>query len=117
MNKHKKKHFLGKLGFVLSAAGASVGLEISGDFHILLQKYGGGIFFTYLYHTGINLRLHFDHGGDFSWTYDKEKSCWSILETLENPFYIPLADGSMRSFQSLLFPYYSVIGGWVLKNT
>ena len=44
--------------------------------------------FTCLYHTGINLRLHFDHGGDFSWTYDKEKSCWSIWKLWKIPFYI-----------------------------
>ena len=35
MDKNKKRStFSGKLGFVLSAAGASVALEIFGDFHI-----------------------------------------------------------------------------------
>ena len=64
MKKHKRSTFSGKLGFVLSAAGASVGL--------------GNIWrFPYLA-TCTDLRLHLDHGGDFSWTHDKKKPCWSI---------------------------------------
>ena len=40
MNKHEHKRstFSGKIGFVLSAAGASVDWEIYGDFHILQQN-------------------------------------------------------------------------------
>lgn len=39
MDNHKKRStFSGKLGYVLSAAGASVGLEISGGFLILRQN-------------------------------------------------------------------------------
>ena len=34
MEHNKRSSFSGKLGYVLSAAGASVGLEISGDFRI-----------------------------------------------------------------------------------
>lgn len=78
MKKHKRSTFSGKLGFVLSAAGASVGLGNIWRFPYLAAKYGGGIFFTCLYHTCTDLRLHLDHGGDFSWTHDKKKPCWSI---------------------------------------
>lgn len=77
MKKHKRSTFSGKLGFVLSAAGASVGLETSGDFHISLLNMAVESF-TCLYHTCTDLRLHLDHGGDFSWTHDKKKPCWSI---------------------------------------
>ena len=35
---HERSTFSGKLGFVLSAAGASVGLEIYGDFLTLRQS-------------------------------------------------------------------------------
>ena len=35
---HERSTFSGKLGFVLSAAGASVGLEIYGDFLTLRQN-------------------------------------------------------------------------------
>ena len=47
MNKHEHKRstFSGKIGFVLSAAGASVGLGNIWRFPYLAAKYGGGIFF------------------------------------------------------------------------
>ena len=41
---HKRSAFSGKLGFVLSAAGASVGLGNIWRFPYLAAKYGGGIF-------------------------------------------------------------------------
>ena len=41
---HKRSSFSGKLGFVLSAAGASVGLGNIWRFPYLAAKYGGGIF-------------------------------------------------------------------------
>ena len=40
----KRSSFSGKLGFVLSAAGASVGLGNIWRFPYLAAKYGGGIF-------------------------------------------------------------------------
>ena len=36
--KNHRSSFSGKLGYVLAAAGASVGLEIYGDFHIWQQS-------------------------------------------------------------------------------
>lgn len=45
MNKqNKRSSFSGKLGFVLAAAGASVGLGNIWRFPYLAAKYGGGIF-------------------------------------------------------------------------
>ena len=41
---NKRSTFSGKLGFVLSAAGASVGLGNIWRFPYLAAKYGGGIF-------------------------------------------------------------------------
>lgn len=45
MSKNKRSTFSGKLGFVLSAAGASVGLGNIWRFPYLAAKYGGGIFY------------------------------------------------------------------------
>lgn len=42
--KRKRSSFSGKIGFVLSAAGASVGLGNIWRFPYLAAKYGGGIF-------------------------------------------------------------------------
>ena len=43
MENEKRSSFSGRLGFVLSAAGASVGLGNIWRFPYLAAKYGGGI--------------------------------------------------------------------------
>lgn len=78
MNKNKKRStFSGKLGFVLSAAGASVGLEIFGDFHIW-QRNMVEESFTGLHHTGTDIWLYHDYGREFFRTYDQKESRWCI---------------------------------------
>lgn len=111
---HKRSAFSGKLGFVLSAAGASVGLGNIWRFPYLAAKYGGGIFllvyiilaFTFGYtmimaetaigrmtkKSPVGAFAHFGKSGGFS------LGGW--LNAI-----IPI----------LIVPYYSVIGGWVIK--
>ena len=114
MNKKKRSKFSGKLGYVLSAAGASVGLGNIWRFPYLAAKYGGGIFLiiyillavTFGYtmiiaetalgrmtkKSPVGAFNHFGHGWQFS------MSGW--INAI-----IPI----------LIVPYYSVIGGWVVR--
>ena len=68
MSKHEEKRssFSGKIGFVLAAAGASVGLGNIWRFPYLAAKYGGGIFLlvyillalTFGYYSGNRYRAY-----------------------------------------------------------
>ena len=113
-NDKKRSTFSGKIGFVLSAAGASVGLGNIWRFPYLAAKYGGGIFLL-IY---ILLALTFGYtmivaesslgrmtrrspvGAFQSFGKTRLRSCGGWLNAI-----IPL----------LIVPYYSVIGGWVIK--
>ncbi len=110
----KRSMFSGKLGFVLSAAGASVGLGNIWRFPYLAAKYGGGIFLL----VYIILAL------TFGYTMIMAETTLGRM-TKKSPV------GAFRSFGKkkwttaggwinaiipiLIVPYYSVIGGWVIK--
>ncbi len=116
MNEQQKKRstFSGKLGFVLAAAGASVGLGNIWRFPYLAAKYGGGIFLL----VYIILALTFGYtmivaetslgrmtgkspvGAFAAFGKSKWRSCGGWINAI-----IPI----------LIVPYYSVIGGWVIK--
>ncbi len=106
--------FSGRLGFVLSAAGASVGLGNIWRFPYLAAKYGGGIFLL----VYILLALSFGY-------------TMIIAETVIGRSSGKSPVGAFRHFSSarlmniggwlnavvpvLIVPYYSVIGGWVCR--
>ena len=108
----KRSSFSGKLGFVLAAAGSAVGLGNIWRFPYLAAKYGGGTFlFIYLIlavtfgftlmtaETAIGRKTGLSAIGAFT-ILDKRFKFLGILASA-----VPI----------IIFPYYSVIGGWVVK--
>ena len=104
--------FSGKLGFVLAAAGSAVGLGNIWRFPYLAAEYGGGIFllvylalavtfgFTLMVtEIAIGRKTGLSPVGAFK-ALDKRFTAFGYLAAL-----IP----------ALILPYYSVIGGWVMK--
>ena len=84
MSKNKRSTFSGKLGFVLSAAGASVGLGNIWRFPYLAAKYGGGIFLL----VYIILALTFGYTmimAETSLGRMTKKSPVGAYQSLENP--------------------------------
>ena len=78
---HERSTFSGKLGFVLSAAGASVGLGNIWRFPYLAAKYGGGIFLLIYIILALTFGYSMIIAENSSGTYDPKKSCrcfWKI---------------------------------------
>lgn len=111
-NMQKRSSFSGKLGFVLAAAGSAVGLGNIWRFPYLVAKYGGGTFlFIYLIlavtfgftlmtaEIAIGRKTGLSAIGAFT-ALDKRFKFLGILAST-----VPI----------IIFPYYSVIGGWVVK--
>ncbi len=108
----ERNSFTGSIGFVLAAAGSAVGLGNIWRFPYLAAKDGGGLFLV------IYLILSFTFGFSLLATevaigrktqespltaYKKLHNGWGFLGIFS--FVIPL----------IIYPYYCVIGGWVLK--
>lgn len=114
MNKHKRSTFSGKLGFVLSAAGASVGLGNIWRFPYLAAKYGGGIFLL----VYIILALTFGYTlimAETSLGRMTRKSPVGAFQTFGTSRFLSLGGWINAIIPILIVPYYSVIGGWVIK--
>ena len=114
-SQHKKRSaFSGKIGFVLSAAGASVGLGNIWRFPYLAAKYGGGIFLL------IYILLAFT----FGYTMIVAETALGRM-TKKSPVGAFAAFGKKGGLSFggwinaiipiLIVPYYSVIGGWVIR--
>ena len=113
INMENKRHsFGGSLGFVLAAAGSAVGLGNIWRFPYLAAKDGGGLFLV------VYIILALTFGFALLTTevaigrktkqspltaYGKLKKKWGILGLLA--CLVPV----------IIMPYYSVIGGWVVK--
>ena len=111
---HKRNAFSGKIGFVLSAAGASVGLGNIWRFPYLAAKYGGGIF----------LLVYIALAVTFGYTMIVAETTIGRM-TKKSPVGAFAAFGKKRGLAFggwinavipiLIVPYYSVIGGWVIR--
>ena len=111
---HKRSSFSGKLGFVLSAAGASVGLGNIWRFPYLAAKYGGGIFLL-IY---IILALPFGYTmiiAETSLGRMTKKSPVGAYESFGKSKLLSAGGWINAVIPILIVPYYSVIGGWVIK--
>ena len=112
MEQNNRSNFTGKLGFILAAAGSAVGLGNIWRFPYLVAKYGGGTFLlTYIIlavtfgftlmtaEIAIGRKTGLSAIGAFK-KLDKRFGFLGLLASL-----VPV----------IILPYYSVIGGWVMK--
>jgi len=114
LEQNNRGSFTGKLGFVLSAAGASVGLGNIWRFPYLAAKYGGGAFLL----VYIILALTFGYTMIIAETAIGRSSQKSPVGAFKFYSNSPLAKagGWLNAIVPMLIcPYYSVIGGWVCK--
>ena len=116
MDKHgeKRSTFSGKLGLVLSAAGASVGLGNIWRFPYLAAKYGGGIFLL----VYIILALTFGYTMIVAETTIgrmTKKSPVGAYQSFGKAGWMKFGGWINAVIPILIVPYYSVIGGWVIK--
>ena len=115
MNQHKKRSsFSGKIGFVLSAAGASVGLGNIWRFPYLAAKYGGGIFLI----VYIFLAMTFGYTMIIAETAlgrMTKKSPVGAYDSFGKSKWLSVGGWINAIIPILIVPYYSVIGGWVIK--
>ena len=112
MNNTDRNSFSGSLGFVLAAAGSAVGLGNIWRFPYLAARDGGGLFlliyivlavtfgFTLLI-TEVAIGRRSQQGPLTAYKFFNPK--WAFLGWLS--FLVPY----------IIYPYYCVIGGWVLK--
>lgn len=113
-NHKQRSSFSGKLGFVLSAAGASVGLGNIWRFPYLAAKYGGGIFLL-IY---ILLALTFGYTmiiAETSVGRMTGKSPVGAFHFFGKSISFSIGGWLNAIIPILIVPYYSVIGGWVIK--
>ncbi len=110
----KRSSFSGKMGYVLAAAGASVGLGNIWRFPYLAARYGGGIFLI-IY---ILLALTFGYSmivAETSIGRMTGKSPVSAFSSFGKSHWLSFGGWFNAIIPILIVPYYSVIGGWVIK--
>ena len=91
-------------------------MATSGDFRIWRQKYGGGIriFFADIYIIGTDLWIQYDCSRDLNRTNDR-KSPVGAFHSFGKAKWLSFGGWINAIIPILIVPYYSVIGGWVIK--
>lgn len=108
----KRSSFTGKIGFVLAAAGSAVGLGNIWRFPYLAAKYGGGIFLL----VYIILSVTFGFSLMVAEIAIGRKTKLSPVEAFRSLDKRFTFVGYLAAIvPMLILPYYSVIGGWVMK--
>ena len=112
--KAKKSKFSSRLGYVLAVAGSAVGLGNIWRFPYLAAKYGGGIFLlVYLILTvsfGYVLIVSETALGRMT-----QKSPIGAFKSFGQGIWYKIGGWINAIIPILIVPYYSVIGGWVIK--
>ena len=110
----KTSNFSGQIGFVLAAAGSAVGVGNLWRFPYLAAKYGGGIFLL-IY---IILALTFGYSmivAETALGRMTKKSPVGAFGAFGKSKWLSLGGWINAIIPVLIVPYYSVIGGWVIK--
>ncbi len=108
----KRNSFSGSIGFVLSAAGSAVGLGNIWRFPYLAAKNGGGLFLI----VYLVLALTFGFTllvSEVAIGRKTKQSCMTAYGQINKKW--GWLGGFAGAVPFLIFPYYCVIGGWVLK--
>lgn len=104
--------FTGKIGFVLAAAGSAVGLGNIWRFPYLAAKYGGGIFL--LVYIALSVTFGFSlMVAEIAIGRKTGKSAIEAFGSLDKRF--SFLGFFAAAVPIIILPYYSVIGGWVMK--
>ena len=110
----KRANFSGGLGYILAVAGSAVGLGNIWRFPYLAAKYGGGMFLL----TYLILTLTFGYAMIMSETTIgrmTKRSAIGAFNYFGNSKILKVGGFINAIVPVLIVPYYSVIGGWVVK--
>ena len=110
----KRANFSGGLGYILAVAGSAVGLGNIWRFPYLAAKYGGGMFLL----TYLVLTLTFGYAMIMSETTIgrmTKRSAIGAFNQFGNGKILKVGGFINAIVPVLIVPYYSVIGGWVVK--
>lgn len=114
MSENKRGQFSGSIGYILAAAGSAVGLGNIWRFPYLAAKYGGGIFLL----VYILMVLTFGYAMIVTETALGRKTGKSPVGAFQHfgrKKWLSVGGWLNAIIPMLILPYYSVIGGWVVK--